>query len=595
MLSSRRSFPSHLLAALALLLAVGPVIAQDAPTQPPPEQPAADVPELDKSLGSAIRGLSAKNIEAHVRFLASDLMEGRGTGQKGGELAAEYIATQFTLMGLGAPVPTASNTASYFQDVPLVGVTTLPEQTTMAFINDEETFTPRYLEESVYWTETQQELAETSGDVVFVGYGVVAPQYDWDDFKDVDVTGKILLMLVNDPPSEDPAVFGGKALTYYGRWTYKYFVAAEKGAAGAILVHTTDMAGYGWDVVRSSWSEEQAFNPLDPEGTPPLKIAAWTTEETAGKLVQMGGQDLAALMEQAKSKDFRPVTLESVEVAARITSEVRTFNTRNVVAFYPGADPAKNSEFVVYTAHYDHLGLGLAKDGDEIYNGAQDNATGIGALLEIGRAYTRRSIKPRRSVLFIATAAEEQGLRGSGHFTDRRNLFIYPARFAANVNLDGLTPLGETTDYVFLGAERSPQLTRFVDLASAQLTFTVKPDPHPEKGHFYRSDHFNFARMGVPSVSVKNGQEYRDQPPGWGEEMYQDYLSTRYHQPGDQVDERWNFDGIARTAGIGFYIGYLAAMDEELPIWNPGDEFESERQEAIAELADLAQPPPAEE
>ena len=353
------------------------------------------------------------------------------------------------------------------------------------------------------------------------------------------------------------------------------------------------MAGYGWDVVRSSWASEQSFNHLDPEGSPPLKIASWITRDTAARVVQMGGQDLTALIEQAKTREFRPVTLTGVELASRITSTVRSFNTRNVVAFYPGSDPAKNAEFVVYTAHYDHLGKGQPVDGDEIYNGAQDNATGVAALLEIAKAYTRRSIKPRRSVLFFATAAEEQGLRGAFHFTDRRNLFIYPARFAANINVDNISALGETTDYVLLGAERSPQLTRLADQAAAQLQFTITPDAHPEKGYFYRSDHFPFARLGVPCISIKNGLTYKDQPPGWGEEKFQEYLSTRYHRPADEVDETWNFGGIARTGGIAWYLGYLAAMDDELPVWNEGDEFASERTEALAELADLQAAPPA--
>ncbi len=586
-LQTARTLAPGLALAITLALAVTPAAAQNEPTQA-----GAEATGLDKAIAAAIKGISGREVGAHVKFLASDLMEGRGTGERGGDLAAEYIATQFALIGLGAPIPTGANTpASYFQDVPLVGVTTDIDQTVVAFIDDEQSYTPKYLDEAVYWTESQQELAEASAPIVFVGYGIVAPQYGWDDFKDFDVTGKILLMLVNDPPSEDPAVFGGKALTYYGSWTYKLFVAAEKGAAGAILIHNSDMAGYGWDVVRSSWGQEQFFNPLDAEATPPLKVAGWVTQETAAKILAQGQQDLAALMEQAKSKDFRPVMLTDVEMAARITSKVRPVKTRNVVAFYPGQDPAKNSEFVVYTAHYDHLGIGPEVDGDNIYNGAQDNASGVGALIEIARTYTRRSVKPRRSVLFMAVAAEEQGLRGSQHFTDRRHLFIYPARFAANINIDGISALGETNDYVFLGAERSPQLTRIAQTATKHLEFTIKPDPHPEKGSYFRSDHFNFARLGIPSISVKVGDDYKNQPPGWGEERYQEYLGTKYHRPSDEVDGTWNFDALARTAGVAWYLGYLASIDEELPMWNPGDEFESERKEALAELADLTAKP----
>ncbi|HXI01999.1 MAG TPA: M20/M25/M40 family metallo-hydrolase [Candidatus Saccharimonadales bacterium] len=580
---SRKSLP----VLAALLLMITPAAAQNAP-----KQQAAGGEELSRAVEAALRGIGGREIEAHVDFLASDHLQGRGTGQLGGEIAADYIGAQFQLMGLGAPVPTAAKTTSYFQDVPLVGVNLDPNQSIVAFSNDTETFNPKYLDEAVYWTESQKELAEASGPVIFVGYGIVAPQYGWDDFKDVDVTGKIVMMLVNDPPSDDPNFFGGKALTYYGRWTYKLYVAAEKGAAGALLIHTPDMAGYGWDVVKSSWGKEQDYNPLDPEGPPPLKIAAWLSQETASKVIQMGHQDLTALMEQSKSKDFRPIPLDGVELASRLTSKVRNFNTRNVIAFYPGSDPAKNAEFVVYTAHYDHLGIGRPVDGDDIYNGAEDNATGVAALLEIARTYTRRSVKPRRSVLFIATAAEEEGLLGSAHFTDRHNLFIYPGRFAADVNLDGLSPLGESTDYVFLGADRSPQLTKVVNEAAQQLGFTIEPDPHPEKGHYFRSDQFNFARLGVPSISVKNGDDYKNEPPGWGEEKYQEYLTKKYHQPSDQVDSTWDFDGLAHTAGVAWYIGYLLTTEDELPMWNEKDEFASERKEALAELADLTQPPP---
>ncbi len=308
-------------------------------------------------------------------------------------------------------------------------------------------------------------------------------------------------------------------------------------------------------------------------------------------MLSQGHQDLAALMEQAKSKEFRPVVLTDVEMAARVTSKLRPIKTRNVIAFYPGQDPNKNNEFVVYTAHYDHLGIGPAVNGDNIYNGAQDNASGVAALIEIARTYTLRGVKPRRSVLFMATAAEEQGLRGSQHFTDRRHLFIYPARFAADINIDGISSLGETNDFVFLGADRSPQLSRIAATAAKHLEFTIKPDPHPEKGHYYRSDHFNFARLGIPSISVKNGNDYKNQPPGWGEERYQEYLDTKYHRPSDQVDDTWNFEALAKTAGVAWYLGYLAAIDEELPMWNEGDEFASERKEALAELADQAKPP----
>lgn len=585
-----------------VVLFVAPKLAAQTPPAPPkpptpappraPAAPAAPVaipsadPNQNKDLKTALDANWAPRVKAHTRFLSSDLLEGRGTGARGGEIAAEYIATEFAIIGLGQPVPTDPNTnaTSYFQQVPLVGVETDPNASTLAFTKDTQTVTPAYLDQSVYWTETQQPAAEASAELVFAGYGALAPEYKWDDFKDVDLTGKILLMLVNDPPSEDPNLFGGKALTYYGRWTYKYWIAAAKGAAGAILVHTTDMAGYGWDVVKSSWGKERAYMQLDPQAdTPPLRVAGWITEETAKQVVAMGGQDLASLMAAAAKREFKPVPL-GVTAAGRVTSKVRNFNSRNVVGYWPGSDPARNKEFVIYTAHYDHLGIGQPVDGDAIYNGAQDNATGVAAMIEVARAFTQLKTRPRRTLLFIATTAEEQGLRGSEHFANRRNLFLFPGRMAADVNLDGISAIGETRDYIFLGADRSPQLGKYVQEGAVTLNYSPKPDPHPEKGHFYRSDHFNFARLGVPSVSIDNGLDYIDKPPGWGEEQYQDYLNKRYHQPKDEFDPAWDFKGVARTAKIAFYIGYRIAMDDVMPAWNPGDEFEKTRKEALEEL-----------
>ncbi len=541
----------------------------------------------DRRLRAAVGGISPNRLESHAKFLASDLLEGRGTGERGGEIAAEYIATQYELTGLGKAIPAGDGTTTYFQKVPLVGIKMDRANSILAIANDEETFTPTFLDQGVFWTETQQEMVETSGGLVFVGYGIYAPEVNWDDYKDVDVSGKILLMLVNDPPSEDPNHFGGPALTYYGRWTYKYWIAAAKGAAGAILIHNTDMAGYGWEVVRSSWGGEQFFRALDPEGTPPLQVAGWITEEIAGRLATMGGQDLAALKQAATRPDFQPVPL-GLDVAARILSKTRQVETRNIVGFIAGGDPAKQLEFLLYTAHYDHLGLGEETEGDNIYNGMQDNASGVAAMLEIARAFSRRGVRPGRTLLFIATAAEEEGLLGSGHFTDRRNLFIFPGRMAANINLDGLTALGLSRDYVLMGAERSPELMRAAEQAASTLDFTISPDPHPEKGYYFRSDHFNFAQLGVPSLWVRSGLDYADKPAGWGEEQYQDYLANKYHRPSDEYDASLDFNGLAKTARVAFFLGHLIGNADALPMWNPGDQYEEPRKESLTELEEAA-------
>jgi Zn-dependent M28 family amino/carboxypeptidase len=583
-----KSLRQHFATLIALVVALAtalPAVAQEA-EQAPEGALALDKIE-DRRLRAAVGGISPTRLESHAKFLASDLLEGRGTGERGGEIATEYIATQYELTGLGKAIPTGDGTTTYFQKVPLVGVETDLANSIVALANDEETFTPTFLEQGIFWTETQQEMVETSGELVFVGYGIYAPEVNWDDYKDVDVTGKVLLMLVNDPPSADPNQFGGPALTYYGRWTYKYWIAAAKGAAGAILVHNTDMAGYGWDVVRSSWGDEQSFRPLDPEGTPPLQVAGWLTEETAGRLATMGGQDLAALKQAAAHPDFQPVSL-GLDVAARIISKTRQFETRNIVGFIAGGDPTKQLEFLIYTAHYDHLGLGQEVDGDNIYNGMQDNASGVAAMLEIARAFSRRGIRPGRTLLFLATSAEEQGLLGSKHFTDRRNLFIFPGRMAANINLDGLTALGQSRDFVLLGAERSPDLTRAAEEAATLLEFTISPDPHPEKGSYFRSDHFNFAQLGVPTLWVRNGLDYVGQPAGWGEEQYQDYLANRYHRPSDEHDASLDFTGLAKTAQIAFYLGHLIGNADTLPMWNPGDQYEEPRKESLTEVEEAA-------
>ncbi len=547
-----------------LALALGPLVTLSATVAAPPAVP----PALKRALDAA----DAKRIDADLRFLADDLLEGRGTGQKGGRLAALYLETRFRLIGLQ---PGASKD-SYLQEVPLVGVETQP-QSQLAIVAGERTIEARWLDDYVANTRTQRDLEEIDAPLLFAGYGIVAPEYQWDDFKGADVKGKVLVLLVNDPPSDDPTLFGGKALTYYGRWTYKFESAARAGAAGAILIHTDESAGYGWSVVRNSWGRETPFVALAPGGPAPLQIASWVTESFGRDILKSAGQDFDALRAAAATRSFRPVPLP-LRVRARLVSKTRPIMTWNVIGSLPGADSRLRDQAVVYTAHYDHLGRGNPENGDDIYNGAQDNASGVATLLETARLYTLLASPPRRSVLFIACAAEEGGLRGSEYYATHP---VVPTHLtAANINMDGTPVWGQPRDFTFLGADRST-LRAVVDEASRALDFRPVPDHHPEQGSFYRSDQFNFAKVGIPAFSLDPGQDYLGKPAGYGEKIWNEYEEKRYHRPKDEYDPAFDLSGSAQTARIALYVGYRVASTDAMPQWNPGDEFAAARASAL--------------
>jgi len=550
-----------------LVLALATMLSFSATAAPPAVSPA-----LKRALDSA----DAKRIDADLRFLADDLLEGRGTGQNGGRLAALYLETRFRLLGLQ---PGASKD-SYLQEVPLVGVETQPQSQLVITAGDRK-LEARWLDDYVANTRTQKDLVEIDAPLVFAGYGIVAPEYKWDDFKGEDVKGKILVLLVNDPPSDDPALFGGKALTYYGRWTYKFESAARSGAAGAILIHTDESAGYGWNVVRNSWGRETPFVALAPGSPAPLQIASWVSESFGRDILKSAGQDFDALRAAAATRGFRPVTLPLC-ARARLVSKTRPIMTWNVIGSLPGADPRLRDQAVVYTAHYDHLGRGNPEDGDDIYNGAQDNASGVATLLETARLYTLLTSPPRRSVLFIACAAEEGGLRGSEYYATHP---VVPTHLtAANINMDGTPVWGQPRDFTFLGADHST-LRAVVDEASRVLDFKPVPDHHPEQGSFYRSDQFNFAKVGIPAFSLDPGQDYLGKPAGYGERIWNEYEEKRYHRPKDEYDPAFDLSGSAQTARIALYVGYRVASADAMPQWNPGDEFAAARTSALAAAA----------
>jgi len=515
--------------------------------------------------GSPTNGdpIRADRIAAHTRFLASDALEGRGVGGRAEVLTTEYIAAQFALAG-AAP---AGDNGTYFQAVPLVGVETQPDAT-LGWSAGEAIKPLRYLDDFVGVNHRQQPLAEIEADAVYVGHGIVAPEFEWDDYKGVDVKGKVVVLFTNEPTSEDAAFFGGPALTYYGRWTFKYEEALRQGAAGCLIIHTTPTAGYPWEVVRNSWSGREPFVQL-AEGVDALSLAGWVHSDAAASILEGTGKNLNELLALSESRDFQPMSL-SIRIRARIPSSVSPFSTRNVVAMIQGSDATKKEEAVLYTAHWDHLGIGIPVDGDDIYNGAVDNATGVALLLELARAFGELATRPQRSILFAAVGAEEGGLRGSEYYG--QHPFIPVGKTAVDINFDGLAPLGRTRDITLPGFERTT-LRPTVEALARESQLSIRPEAHPEQGYYYRSDHFSLAKVGVPAFSVKLGIDYVDRPEGWGVEAQEDYTANRYHQPSDEFDPTWDFSGLEQLARFGYKLGLRVANQPDLPTWNEGDEF----------------------
>jgi Zn-dependent M28 family amino/carboxypeptidase len=527
---------------------------------------------VSQQRGRTSPALNEDAIRARIKFLSSDLLEGRGTGARGGEIAAGYIAAQMEALGLKG----AGANGSFFQPVSLVGVKADPNtKLNISSRNGKESF--KFADEFVAFTGAQTEEADIDAEMVFVGYGINAPEQRWNDYKGGpdDYRGKILVMLVNDPPAtnEEPNLFGGKTLTYFGRWTYKYEEGARRGAAGVILLHTDQSAGYPWGVVRTSngsWRFDIARNAGDD--TPFLKMRSWVTDDTARKIMKLAGQDLDDLRAKAASRDFRPVPL-NLKGKINLKSEVKRVQAPNVVGILPGSDPKLRDEYVVYSAHWDHLGVGAPdKDGDTIYNGALDNATGVASVLAIAEALAKLppAQRPRRSSLFLFPTAEEQGLIGAEWYS--KHPLVPLEKTAANVNLDSMNVLGRTRDFIPLGAERS-SLKAVVEAIARERGLRVSPDARPEQGSFYRSDHFPFARVGVPSISLKEGNDYEGHTKEWGEAQFKAYNTAHYHQPSDEYSDSWDLRGLLQETEIAMAIGRRIANDPVMPRFNPDDEF----------------------
>jgi Zn-dependent M28 family amino/carboxypeptidase len=522
---------------------------------------------------AAAAGIDSEKIRAHVRFLSLDLLEGRGPGTRGGELAAEYIATQFALAG----VEPAGDNGTYFQRFPLYAVHTVEDKTKFAFVPaDGAALDLAYADEIVAKDQTGQATAEIDAPIVFVGYGIDAPEYNWNDYagagqKDIDVKGKVLLVIVNEPPSQDEKFFKGAALTYYGRWTYKYEEAARRGAVGVLIIHRTDLASYGWDVVRNSQAVEKSYLEGDPNAT--LRAAAWIQHDMAQKLFTMAGLgDLDKAIERAGVPGaFHAVELP-VRLKAHIESRVRKYVSANVVGRVAGAAHGGNA--VLYTAHYDHLGIDPDMKGDNIFNGAADNGTGCGIVMELARAFAQSPVKPPHDVYFASVTAEEQGLLGSQY------LGMHPpvpaGQMGLDLNFDMLLPIGIPRSVNLTGAERIDFFQTVEQVAKA-FDLELLPDPSPMAGHYYRSDHFSLARVGIPAFSVDQGDLFAGHDLAWGEAQMADYVAHHYHQPSDEYRADWDFRGNAKLARFGFVLGWLASEQQKPIEWLPGDEFEAAR------------------
>jgi len=524
----------------------------------------------------ALAAIDAEGLMAHVRVLSADEFEGRAPGTPGEDKTVEYLTAQFQNLGLAPGNPDGS----YIQAVDMIGFTASPT----ASVSVGGTAIPLAFPTDIVMGSRRnvEQVKVPASDMVFVGYGIVAPEYGWDDYKGLDVRGKTLVMLVNDPPVPDPAdssrldstMFRGKAMTYYGRWTYKYEIATEKGAAAAILVHQTGPAGYPWEVVQGSWGHENIDIKQADRNMNRVAVEGWITEAKAREIFQAAGMDFDVLQQAARGKDFQPVALNA-RAEFTVTNALRELQSRNVIARLEGSDPTLKDQYVVYTAHWDHLGRDTTAAGDQIYNGALDNATGTAGLLELAEAFTRLPERPARTILFLAVTAEEKGLAGAKYYAENP---LYPLeQTLANINIDGLNQWGPTRDITVIGLGNST-LDDVLRAVAEPEGRVLAPDPESEKGFFYRSDHFEFAKKGVPALYVDGGIEFIGKPEGYGQSKRDDYTANDYHKPSDEIKPDWDLSGAVDDLRLLFKVGLRVAGEPVWPQWQPGTEFKAIRE-----------------
>jgi Zn-dependent M28 family amino/carboxypeptidase len=528
------------------------------------------------AVNSAAGAITSEGLLQHIADLSADSMEGRGPGTAGEQKAVAYMQSQFKALGLKPGNPDGT----YLQNVDLIGYVAHP---TASFTAAGKTIRLKFPDD--YVANSRHKRPETNidnSDVVFVGYGVVAPEYGWDDYKGLDVKGKTILMLVNDPPVRvagdtalDSTMFKGRAMTYYGRWTYKYEIATQKGAAAAIIIHETGPAGYPYEVVRGSYSVEQ-FDVPSPDAEKRIPVEGWITLPKAKELLAASGRNFDSLKAAAARKDFKPVALDA-KATIHIKIDSREIQSHNVVAKLEGGE--KKDEYVVYTAHWDHLGKDSTLEGDQIYNGAIDNAGGSAALLEIAKAFSKLSTPPRRSVLFLSVTAEEKNLLGAKYYATHP---LYPLnKTVADINMDGINQWGKTSDFTVIGLGNSTLDDVLVDALKTQNR-VVKPDAEPEKGFYYRSDHFEFAKQGVPALDVDAGTDFVGKPKGYGMQKRDEYTNNDYHKPSDEIKSDWDLSGAVEDTRVLFHVGYAVAQADALPQWKPGTEFKAKRDSMMA-------------
>lgn len=508
---------------------------------------------------------------SYLKFLASDLLEGRAPATRGDSVAQKYLISQLQLIGLEP----GGERGSFVQPFPVIGATADPSMELVARTGTkEERF--RFRDEFIGFSGVREEnVAVERAEVVFVGYGIVAPEQKWDDYKGVDVSGKVLLMMNNDPDGVDPNFFGGKGRTYYGRWTYKYEIASLKGAAGAVIIHTNESAGYPFQVIQTSWSGEN-YSLMDGKGDS-LKLKSWLSEAACRRLVQLSGKDLYALMKAAQSRKFKPVPLK-VEVSVRMHNTFRRLTTANVAGLLRGSDPLLCQEAVILSAHFDHLGIVQPVNGDSIDNGAVDNASGVSMVLTLAKGFKHLSQRPKRSVVFLLVGGEEAGTLGSEYYASHPT--FPPGKIAADINIDGVNLFGETRDLSMIGRGRST-IDESMDEAAKVARFVVKDDQFPEQGSFYRSDQISFAAIGVPVAYFDTGIDFVGRPAGWGKKMAEEYNERDYHQPSDEFRSDWTYEGTMQQAKFYFHLAYLLGNRPAMPRWHKGDEFEAARLRAL--------------
>jgi Zn-dependent M28 family amino/carboxypeptidase len=514
----------------------------------------------------SLKHITPERLTDRIAVLASDSLEGRGTATRGEQRTVDYLVAQYKALGLEP----AGENGTYVQQVPIIGVRIDPA-VTMVVSRGEESVRLKFPDDFVATTGVYEPtVAVKNADLVFVGYGIVAPEFGWDDYKGADVSGKMLLMMNDDPNTDDPKLFAGKGRTYYGRWSYKYEIAARKGAVGAVIIHTNESAGYPYQVVQTSRSQEN-FDLDTPSKHQDVKLKGWTTEEATRRYLSMAGFNLDSLMSSARERSFKPIPL-GLKVSAQMKYSVRKMVTDNVIGVLRGADPKLSAEYVVFSAHHDHLGIGAPVQGDSIYNGALDNASGVSMILAIAEEISALEAKPKRSLIFAAVAGEEKGLLGSQYFAEHPTVPI--TSLAANINIDGMNIWGKTSDVICLGAERS-SLETDVEAVAKTMGLVVMPDAFPEQGSFYRSDHFSFAKVGIPSLSLRAGSEYIGKPAAYGKEVADEFNRKHYHQPSDELRGDWNYEGALQQGEFALRLVTRLADASTVPVWNRGDEFES--------------------